>query len=428
MAKIKVNELEKMTPSDGDTLLASGAEKEYALKVEDLKDYIGGGEADWNASEGEEGYIKNRTHYTETVEDNIEWTFNLPGSHGEQYNDSGNSEIKNKIYEVYLADKDDAEKMTLFLNKPIYINETEYNCYFFYRKEGEEGSVYLTSISDTSLIVKDVSKYTYLSFTKRVNNSDLSYFTSWFNVGVNTIKIPYMTENVVKLDPKYLPEIDIPEGLKNIKDTENGGIIEGFIDGQSSQSNTASGQYAHAEGLNTHASGEKAHAEGWGTTASGRSSHVEGSDSSAYGDFAHAEGMESEAYGVSSHAEGDDTSTSGQGSHSEGGQTTALGMYSHAEGWGTTSNHKSQHVFGRFNITDPNTAQATDFGTYVEIVGNGSAFNNLSNARTLDWNGNEWLAGTISPDGGVILKSPNGTAFKLTVSDDGTLSATNGDA
>ena len=38
MAKIKVNELEKMTPSDGDTLLASGAEKEYALKVEDLKE------------------------------------------------------------------------------------------------------------------------------------------------------------------------------------------------------------------------------------------------------------------------------------------------------------------------------------------------------------------------------------------------------
>lgn len=55
-------------------------------------------------------------------------------------------------------------------------------------------------------------------------------------------------------------------------------------------------------------------------------------------------------------------------------------------------------MFGEYNALDPNWAAATaatERGTYVEIVGNGTA-GSLSNARTLDWSGNETLAGKLT--------------------------------
>lgn len=76
-------------------------------------------------------------------------------------------------------------------------------------------------------------------------------------------------------------------------------------------------------------------------------------------------------------------------------KTTTSGDYSHAEGTATIANHLSQHVFGEYNIEDPSTAQANARGNYVEIVGNGSE-NAKSNARTLDWSGNEVLQGSLT--------------------------------
>ena len=60
------------------------------------------------------------------------------------------------------------------------------------------------------------------------------------------------------------------------------------------------------------------------------------------------------------------------------------------------ANHADHHVFGKYNIVDPSTASIDENGTYIEIVGNGAAANVRSNARTLDWNGNEWLAGDLT--------------------------------
>ena len=69
----------------------------------------------------------------------------------------------------------------------------------------------------------------------------------------------------------------------------------------------------------------------------------------------------------------------------------------HAEGNGTKATHKAQHVFGTSNVPDPSTAAGTSKGTYVEIVGNGTgaSASQKSNARTLDWNGNEYLKGDV---------------------------------
>ena len=163
-----------------------------------------------------------------------------------------------------------------------------------------------------------------------------------------------------------------------------------------SASNADGDQGKHAEGYRTHATGGAAHAEGSRTTASGAQSHAEGYQTIASGDRSHAEGNANRATGDASHAEGDSTMATGDASHAEGGSTMASGSQSHAEGDSTTANHKSQHVFGEYNIADPSTANAASRGTYVEIVGNGTTDNARSNARTLDWNGNEVLAGKLT--------------------------------
>ena len=152
------------------------------------------------------------------------------------------------------------------------------------------------------------------------------------------------------------------------------------------------------ESKGTTASGDSSHAEGLSSTASGNYSHAEGQATHAEGQQSHAEGYQTAASSPSSHAEGSYTGATGSASHAEGYGTLASGINSHAEGSYTTANHKSQHVFGEYNIADPSPIQSTARGSYVEIVGNGAYANN-SNARTLDWSGNEVLAGTITANG-----------------------------
>ena len=171
--------------------------------------------------------------------------------------------------------------------------------------------------------------------------------------------------------------------------TANYAVAEGY-------GNHSTAYNTHAEGYQTNATKNSAHSEGNSTTASGNSSHAEGYNTTASAQSAHAEGYSSEATGSATHAEGYGTHATATGAHAEGKQTTASGNYSHAGGVGTTANSLSQTVFGEYNAVDSGYTASNVRGTYVEIVGNGSDAQNLSNARTLDWNGNEWLAGKVS--------------------------------
>ena len=185
---------------------------------------------------------------------------------------------------------------------------------------------------------------------------------------------------------------------------------------------TAGGEAAHAEGLNTNAAKEGAHAEGYNTAASGYESHAEGYHTTASGDNAHSEGKDTTASGNQSHAEGYETNATNQAAHAEGRNTTASGIYSHAEGYQsqaiadgahaegdvciasgiyshaegiyTKATGAAQHVFGRCNIEDTETPDATGYRKYIEIVGNGWE-DSRSNARVLDFEGNEWLKGGL---------------------------------
>lgn len=165
---------------------------------------------------------------------------------------------------------------------------------------------------------------------------------------------------------------------------------------------TASGANSHAEGYNTIASGNTSHAEGGTTTASANGAHAEGGGTQASGPYSHSEGYHAIASGDASHAEGHTTTSSGLQSHSEGWSTVASGGTSHAEGQFTIAAKQSQHVFGEANIEDTATTTKSR-GNYVEIVGNGTIDTDSdtpvvtrSNARTLDWSGNEWLAGKLT--------------------------------
>ena len=84
----------------------------------------------------------------------------------------------------------------------------------------------------------------------------------------------------------------------------------------------------------------------------------------------------------------------------QGSNIVASGQYSHGEGWWTIANHRSQHVFGEYNIADASSATVSNRGNYIEIVGNGTE-NSRSNARTLDWNGNEVISGVYKDKYGV---------------------------
>lgn len=191
----------------------------------------------------------------------------------------------------------------------------------------------------------------------------------------------------------------------------------------------ATGMCAHAEGMSTTASSTAAHAEGWGSVARGQYSHAEGASGKAFGlgshgeglasvadaqgahaegeeclaensashaegykteargDHSHTEGGTTKTTGLNAHAEGYSTLASGEYAHAEGGGTVASGKGSHAEGFHTTASQEYQHVFGKYNVPDND-------GVYAEIVGNGTP-NGTSNGRTLDWSGNEALAGSM---------------------------------
>ena len=171
--------------------------------------------------------------------------------------------------------------------------------------------------------------------------------------------------------------------------------LDGHYVAAGRKNGTTLGNYATAEGRNTTASANYAHAEGLKAAASANGAHAEGSDTTASGVAAHAEGSYAAASGYGSHAEGSATAASGNSAHSEGEATAASGMNAHAEGKNTIANHFCQHVFGSYNVEDPSTQVATLRGNYVEIVGNGTS-SARSNARTLDWSGNETLAGKLT--------------------------------
>lgn len=241
-----------------------------------------------------------------------------------------------------------------------------------------------------------------------------------------TLKI--VTEkSYIPIDKRYLPG----NGNLNIANGENIGSLIGreakaeSDDYKLGSSSMAVGYNSEASGHNSLAFGDQVKANsnfsvafGSGTTSTGGCSVATGSFSVASGAFSFAAGMSAIAEGHSAHAAGQGVKASGYSAHAEGRKTTAVGDYSHAEGYRTIAASEYQHVQGRMNVADEDEK-------YAHIVGNGAPLgdeNTRSNAHTLDWEGNAWFAGSVEGTA-LILTSPGGKRFKVTVSDSGSLTA-----
>ncbi|MBQ9010859.1 MAG: hypothetical protein IJ088_16245 [Clostridia bacterium] len=152
------------------------------------------------------------------------------------------------------------------------------------------------------------------------------------------------------------------------------------------------------------ASGEGAMAINAGT-ARGRMSFAAGSGT-AEGEYAHSAGVGCESSGRGSAAFGIGTKAVGSGSAAFGSGNVANARNAGVFGSGTYASGEDQVVFGRYNSPDTE-------GEYVEVAGIGQS-GSRANGRTLDWNGNEWLAGTLETDA-LILRESDGTRVRITV-------------
>lgn len=224
-----------------------------------------------------------------------------------------------------------------------------------------------------------------------INDSELEIPTS----AVLYAKFSDVEDTLAALDNDKMDKVN-PTGIGYFSLNRKTDYIPGVNSVAVGYQTTASGDYSFAEGNQTIASGLSSHAECNNTEASGEYSHAEGNNTTASGSDSHAEGSSTTASGPCSHAEGFSTIASGEYSHAEGRSTAASGDQSHAEGLWTKASHKSQHVEGEYNIEDTSTAAANIRGTYVHIVGNGTADNARSNALTLTWDGDLWHSGKLS--------------------------------
>ncbi len=173
----------------------------------------------------------------------------------------------------------------------------------------------------------------------------------------------------------------------------------------------ASGQASLALGDTTEASGSTSIAVGENTTASGTSSLATGYETIASGTLSHTEGNATEASGVASHAEGVFTIAAGGAQHVFGLANVADSYNSWPEWVANTSYSVGQKVkvttnnvavgyvckYANSDSTFTSTNWTTNNGqmNYIEIVGNGKDSEVRSNARVLDWDGNERIKGDL---------------------------------
>lgn len=165
--------------------------------------------------------------------------------------------------------------------------------------------------------------------------------------------------------------------------------------------NVVSGQGACAIGVLNEASGNGSMAFGYANKASGNYARAIGARNIASGARDSAEGHRTIANGGFCHVEGDGARTYAQGSHVEGGGTYADASqpYIHISGVNNAISTETGKTVTITKYNEDGTVYGTstrNLGKYAEVIGNGESDQARSNARTLDWDGNEELAGGLT--------------------------------
>lgn len=165
--------------------------------------------------------------------------------------------------------------------------------------------------------------------------------------------------------------------------------------------NSVSAEGAVAFGVLHQVSSNGALASGYGNIASGPYSVATGLFNQAAGNSSHAEGMYATAGEPYAHAEGEACKAMAKGSHVEGGgnNATSSQMYAHISGVNNATTNETGKTVTITRYNQDGTVAGTvsrTLGKYAEVIGNGDSDNARSNARTLDWDGNEELAGGLT--------------------------------
>lgn len=165
--------------------------------------------------------------------------------------------------------------------------------------------------------------------------------------------------------------------------------------------NIVSGQGACAIGVLNEASGQAAMSFGYGNKAKGNFSRAFGRRNIASGNQSFADGQMTIASGAISRAEGDGCRAAAVGSHAEGGGTyaDASQIYTHVGGVNNAVSTATGKTVTVTRYDENGTVFSTStrtLGKYAEVIGNGDSDQARSNARTLDWNGNEAIAGSLT--------------------------------
>lgn len=198
---------------------------------------------------------------------------------------------------------------------------------------------------------------------------------SGFSMGVNVMKQIRQAFAI-----GYNNEMD----ADSAKAFGTGNVMQGIESVAVGNSNNVSGDFSFTFGAKNTISGQYAVSIGRNGTVSGEGASVLG------GLYNEASGQYSSSFG------GFGNKASGICASAMGNNCVASGTASFAVGVGSKASRVGQFVFGIYNVEDTHGADGSAKGDYIEIVGNGENKNNRSNARTLDWNGNESLAGGIT--------------------------------
>jgi hypothetical protein len=232
----------------------------------------------------------------------------------------------------------------------------------------------------------------------------------------------------------------IEKGIGTSDSNTNGVIVSSLADGKTSTNlggkGRSYGKRSFVEGSSNVAYGINSHAVGNYNISIGDTSYTEGAVNVAEGAYSHAGGFGNYAKGNSSYAHGTGNIAEGYGAQALGAKTEANGYWSYSNGVETIAEGNIQTVIGAANKIDSSKAfiigngkltkekdDTTINSSNSEIIhlNNENADEtaiNRSNAMTVDWDGNMELAG------GIIMTSPNGTKFKITINDNGILQPT----
>lgn len=188
------------------------------------------------------------------------------------------------------------------------------------------------------------------------------------------------------------------------------------------QSTSAVGHYSFAGGFMSKAVGFASLAMGHSVTASGVNSIVFGNNSQTEGSNSIAGGYESFSKGDSSLAFGYRAKAEGLYSIALGVNTKALGVGTTALGEATTAVNRGSLVIGCYNsVGEEEVTEEWDPEGPAFEIGNGSD-SSRSTSFTVHYNGNVKTKGNLeflNPHDGFILKSPNGTRFKISIDNNG---------